>query len=101
MTESTIEIIIACYLEDDWEYWRALCSDGNEFFSVPFKDWQQGAVREFAELRSQGKPCRFVAVRYDTFFHWSTLNNRSTDSQARAEFARTQAAFAPLVRNLH
>ena len=101
MAKPINEIVIASYLEDEWESWREYCSDGDEFFAEPFKDWQRRAVQECAELRRQGKPCRFVAIRFDTFCNWSALHNRSTDSQARAEFAGTQAALDPVARKLH
>lgn len=101
MTKSINEIILASYLEDEWESWREYCADGAEFFSEPFKDWQRRAVREFAELRSQGQHCRFVAIRFDTFRNWSTLHDHGTNSKARAEFAGTQAALDPIDRKLH
>lgn len=81
------EITIACYLESEWDDWRALVEDGEATFQGSYKIWKGIADHTAAEKRAEGFVVKLVEIRLADFLAWAKRTNRKTDSSARAAYA--------------
>jgi hypothetical protein len=81
------QIVIAAYLETEWERWQATAADGNDFFAGTFKEWEYRCQRYIEEKTHKGYQVYLVAISVAEFLQWASRNGRPTDAEARAEYA--------------
>ena len=81
------QIVIASYLESEWDNWRSTMSDGPDFFATSHKDWETRCNVMREEKNRQGYNVYIVLITISEFVQWARLNNRTADAQARAEYA--------------
>ena len=81
------QIVIASYSESEWANWRSTMTDGLDFFACSYREWESrcDAIRE--EKSRQGYSVYLVPITIAEFSQWAKLNDRTTDAQARAEYA--------------
>jgi len=81
------QIVIASYTESEWAHWRSLMSDGSDFFATPFKDWENRCNEMREEKTRLGYNVYVVPITVSEFVQWAKRNDRTTDAEARAEYA--------------
>ena len=81
------QIVIASYVESEWDNWRSTMSDGPDFFASSYREWETRCEAMREEKTRQGYNVYIVPITVTEFVQWANLNNRTTDAQARAEYA--------------
>ncbi len=81
------EIAIASYLESEWDQWRYSTVDGPEFFAGSYATWHDRLKQLIADKKREGFQVYRVDINVSEFLKWAKLNGRSTDAEARDEFA--------------
>lgn len=81
------EIVFASYLESEWDQWRYSTVDGPEFFAGSFANWLVRMKTIIEEQKRKGYHVYRVPITVAEFLKWAKLNGRSTNAEARAEFA--------------
>lgn len=81
------QIVIAFYLESEWDNWRSMMADGPDFFADSFRVWETRCSEMREEKTRQGYNVYVVPITVTEFVQWAKLNDRTTDAQARAEYA--------------
>lgn len=81
------QIVIASYLESEWDNWRSKTSDGPDFFAVSYREWEVRCTTMKHEKSRQGYDVYLVPITVAEFIQWAKLNDRTPDAQARAEYA--------------
>jgi hypothetical protein len=85
------EIVIAEYLESEWETWRTCTEDGEATFQGSYQLWREIADRMAEEKVREGYKVILVEIRVADFLAWAKRTNRGTDSSARAAYAGLMA----------
>lgn len=81
------QIVIASYHESEWDNWRSTMADGPDFFASSFQDWETRCYATREEKTRQGYNVYIVPITVTEFVQWAKRNERTTDAQARAEYA--------------
>ena len=81
------QIVIASYLESEWDNWRSTMADGPDFFADSFRVWETRCSEMREEKTRQGYNVYIVPITVTEFIQWAKLNDRTTDAPARAEYA--------------
>lgn len=81
------EIVVAEYLESEWEAWKAKTVDGEATFQGSYRLWREIADQMTEEKAREGYKVRLVEIRLDDFLAWAKRTNHGTDSSARATYA--------------
>ena len=81
------EIAVAFYLESEWDSWRSTMSDGPDFFASSYRDWETRCRKMRDEKTRQGYAVTMVRITVAEFIQWAKRNDRTTDAEARAEYA--------------
>jgi hypothetical protein len=88
------EIVIAEYLESEWEAWKANTEDGEATFQGSYRLWREIADRMAEEKAREGYTVKRVKIRLDDFLAWAKRSNHRTDTSARAAYAGLMADAA-------
>ena len=86
MNTTQQRIILAGYLEEEWEKWREAMPDGDSF-DWSFLEWSEAITETVCEQRAKGHDVAIQIISLDGFLLYASENQLSLSTQSRSLYA--------------